>query len=270
LREVGTTNKTHPHDYEQAIGEETAVLMRVHPSNFVVVGFSSAVSLPELVRIGRKHNLPVIDDIGSGAMFPLDEFGAVGEPVARESIEAGADLVLFSGDKLLGGPQCGIIVGRRHLIDRIAKHPMMRAMRVDKTTLAGLAATLRLHRDPQRAQASIPLLQLLTTSVENLQNRAERLAPQLEACDAVESAVAKPEEAFLGGGSVPTQKLETWCVAITPARHSADRLAAGLRKGTPAVVGRVQHDQLLLDLRSVPPRDDQALVNAVRGLSPSD
>ncbi len=263
LREVGTTNKTHARDYEGAIGEETAALMRVHTSNFVVVGFSSAVGLEEMVRIGRRHHLPVIDDIGSGAMLPLDDYGAVGEPVARESIAAGADLVLFSGDKLLGGPQCGIIVGRRDLIDKIAKHPMMRALRVDKITLAALAATLRLHRDPHKAKQSIPLLQLLTTPVENLKNRAERLAPQLAACAGIESAEPVEDVAYLGGGSVPTQQLGTWCVAVQPEGTSSERLAIALRNGTPAVVGRVQQDQLLLDLRSVPPQSDQSLVEAI-------
>lgn len=269
LREVGTTNKTHPHDYENAIGEETAVLMRVHTSNFVVVGFSAEVGLEELVKIGRRNDLPVIDDIGSGAMFPLDEYGAAGEPVARESIAAGADLVLFSGDKLLGGPQCGIIVGRRQLIEKIAKHPMMRALRVDKITLAALAATLRLHRDPQKAMQTIPLLQLLTTPIENLQNRAERLAPQLAACSGIESAEPVEDVAYLGGGSVPTQQLKTWCVSVRPENGNPERLAAALRAGTPAVVGRVQQDQLLLDLRSVPPREDQSLVEAVAAVTAS-
>ena len=269
LREVGTTNKTHASDYENAIGEETAALMRVHTSNFLVVGFSSTVSLEDMVQIGRRHNLPVIDDIGSGAMSSLDEYGAAGEPVAQESIEAGADLVLFSGDKLLGGPQCGIIVGRRELIDKISKHPMMRALRVDKITLAALAATLRLHRDPQKAKQSIPLLQLLTTPLENLQNRAERLAPQLAACDGIESAEPMEDVAYLGGGSVPTQKLGTWCVVVRPEHQSPERLAAALRAGTPSIVGRVQQDQLMLDLRSVPPREDQILVEAVAALGES-
>lgn len=263
LREVGTTNKTHAHDYENAIGEETAALMRVHTSNFLVVGFSSTASLEEMVRIGRHHHLPVIDDIGSGAMSSLDDYGAAGEPVARESIEAGADLVLFSGDKLLGGPQCGIIVGRRELIAKIAKHPMMRALRVDKITLAALAATLRLHRDPNKAKQSIPLLQLLTTPIENLQNRAERLAPQLAACVGIESAEPVEDVAYLGGGSVPTQQLPTWCVVVRPESKSPERLATALRAGTPSVVGRIQQDQLMLDLRSVSPRDDQTLVEAV-------
>ncbi|MDP6719586.1 MAG: L-seryl-tRNA(Sec) selenium transferase, partial [Pirellulaceae bacterium] len=149
LREVGTTNKTRLADYEQAIGEETAALMNVHTSNYRVVGFTEEVTTTELVKLGRDHKLPVIDDIGSGALLDLTKYGINEEPIAPESIKAGADAVLFSGDKLLGGPQCGIIVGRRSVIDQIAEHPMMRAMRVDKLTLAALAATLRLYRDPE-------------------------------------------------------------------------------------------------------------------------
>jgi L-seryl-tRNA(Ser) seleniumtransferase len=177
--------------------------------------------------------------------------------------------VLFSGDKLLGGPQCGIIVGKRELIERVAHHPLMRALRVDKLTLAALAATLRLYRDPERAQREVPLLQLLATSSENLKNRAERLAPQIAACTPVEQAEAVADVAYLGGGSLPTQQLQTWCVAVKPGNGwSVDRLARSLRTAHPAVVGRVQRDRLLLDLRSVFPRQDQQLASAVEKLAP--
>ncbi|MEK6246712.1 MAG: L-seryl-tRNA(Sec) selenium transferase, partial [Planctomycetales bacterium] len=177
LKEVGTTNKTQIRDYESAIGDNTAALMRVHTSNFLVVGFTDSVPLEDLVKLGQQHDLPVIDDIGSGALFDLNEYGLDGEPIVSQCISSGADLVLFSGDKLLGGPQCGIVVGRRDLIKQIAEHPMMRALRVDKVILAALGATLRLHRDPQRAAQDIPLLHLLSTPIENLKSRADRLAP---------------------------------------------------------------------------------------------
>ena len=268
LREVGTTNKTHKRDYAEAIGDQTAALMRVHTSNFVVVGFTASVSLEDLVQLGREHDLAVIDDIGSGAVMDLSQYGIKGEPVAADSIAAGADLVLFSGDKLLGGPQCGIIVGKRRLVEQIAAHPMMRALRVDKVTLAALGATLRLHRDPKRAASEIPLLQLLSTPAENLKNRAERLAPQIEACEAVSSARAVEDKAYLGGGSVPDQQLATWCIAIQPHEINVDKLAASLRTGSPALVGRVQRDELLIDLRSVMPRQDQQIVEAISGLTP--
>jgi len=266
LREVGSTNKTRPDDYTRAISEKTAALMLVHPSNFAVVGFTAGVTLAELVDIGRQHKLSVIHDIGSGALIDFEQFGFSGEPVASASITAGADVVLFSGDKLLGGPQCGIIAGRRALLEQIGRHPMARALRVGKLTLAALAATLRLYRNPQQARQAIPLLHLLSTSVENLRNRSERLAPQLAATATVAEAQALEAVTYLGGGSIPNQQLPTWCVALKPAELSVDELAAGLRLGTPAVVGRVQNDRLLLDLRSVLPRQDMELVEAVAAL----
>ncbi|HUT11829.1 MAG TPA: L-seryl-tRNA(Sec) selenium transferase [Thermoguttaceae bacterium] len=266
LREVGTTNKTRLEDYATAIGENTAALMLVHPSNFVVVGFTAGVELAELVSLGRRHKLPVIHDIGSGAMIDFSRFGFSGEPVAAQSIKAGADVILFSGDKLLGGPQCGVIAGRQALIERVEKHPLARALRVDKLTLGALAATLRLYRDEEKARLAIPLLRLMTASEDNLKNRAERLAPQIAATEAVEQAEPVAAVTYFGGGSLPAQELATWCVAVKPARLSVDRLAAALRMGTPPVVGRVQQDRLMLDLRSVLPRQDVSLVAAFEAL----
>jgi L-seryl-tRNA(Ser) seleniumtransferase len=267
LREVGTTNKTRLDDYERAIGEDTAALLLVHPSNFVVAGFAESVSLADLVKLGRAKNLPVVHDVGSGALVDFARFGFSDEPVASASIKQGADLVLFSGDKLLGGPQCGIIVGRRELVERAARHPLTRAFRVDKLTLSALAATLRLYRDPEQARHRVPLLQLLTAPLDNLRTRAERLAPQMAASPAIAAADAIDDVTYLGGGAVPTQQLATWCVALTPAEISVDRLAARLRTGKPSVVGRVRDERLYLDLRSVFPRQDLDLVAAVRSLA---
>jgi L-seryl-tRNA(Ser) seleniumtransferase len=267
LREVGTTNKTHLRDYASAIGEETAAVMQVHTSNYLVVGFTAAPSLADLVQLGRKHDLPVIHDIGSGALIDFAQYGLTGEPLAAESVRTGADVVLFSGDKLMGGPQCGIIIGRKKYVDAISRHPMMRALRVDKVTLAALAETLRLYRDPKMAEASVPLLQLLSTSIENLKNRAERLAPQMAAAEAVSEAAAVEEVAQVGGGSMPTQEIPTWCIALAPSSGGVDGLAASLRTGKQAVVGRIQQDRLLLDLRTVPPRQDRLLVEAVEAVS---
>jgi L-seryl-tRNA(Ser) seleniumtransferase len=242
----------------------------VHPSNFVVVGFTESVELPALVDLGRKHKLPVIHDIGSGALVDFNQFGFRGEPMAKESVRDGADVVLFSGDKLLGGPQCGIIAGRKTLVEKIERHPLARALRVDKITLAALSATLRLYRDPEKARLSVPLLHLLTTSVENLKNRAERLAPQMAAVKTlVSSAEAISDVTYLGGGSIPTQQLSTWCVALKPASWSVDRLAGALRTSTPAVVGRIREDRLLLDLRSVFPRQDIEMLCALESLRKS-
>ena len=263
LREVGTTNKTRPEDYESAVCDKTAALMRVHPSNFLVVGFTADVELEQLIRIGKKHDLPVIDDIGSGALFDLSAYGIRDEPIARQSIAAGSDVVLFSGDKLMGGPQSGIIVGKRKQIDRIVKHPMARALRVDKITLAALGATLRLLRDPQQAAHRVPLLQLLATPLDNLRLRAEGIAAQLQSTAGIAKSEAVEEEAFLGGGSVPTQSIKTWCVAIDLDSESLNNFHTRLRTGTPPLVGRVQKGQLLIDLRSVPPRQDEQIVMAV-------
>lgn len=267
LREVGTTNKTRASDYEAAVGEKTGAVMRVHTSNYVVVGFTEQPELAELVAIARRHNLPLIDDIGSGALIDLKHYGIADEPVAGECVRAGADVVLFSGDKLLGGPQCGIIVGKRSLIQKIIKHPLMRALRVDKMTLAALAATLRLYADPDVAQLRVPLLALLSTPLENLKGRAERLAPQLAATGAVAKADAIADVSFLGGGSVPTQQIDTWCIALTPKAQSVDALATALRNGSPSVVGRIKNDRLLLDLRSVFPRQEAALLSALQELA---
>ncbi len=266
LREVGTTNKTRASDYAAAIGDQTAAILRVHTSNYKVVGFTEEASLADLIALGRRHNLPVIDDIGSGALIDLAKYGISGEPVACQCVAAGADLVLFSGDKLLGGPQCGIIVGKRPLVERIVKHPLMRALRVDKLTLAALAATLEAYSDPQVAERTVPLLALLSTSMENLRNRAERLAPQMAATGLVTAEVIDGET-YVGGGSVPSQAIKTICIALTPKTQSAAQLAAALRTGTPAVVGRVNDSRLLLDLRSVAPKFDMGLVQAVEALA---
>lgn len=262
LREVGTTNKTRISDYEQAIGEDTGALMRVHTSNYVIKGFTQEASLSELITLSRQRGIPLIDDIGSGALVDFAKYGIEGEPMAAESIKAGSDVVLFSGDKLLGGPQCGIIVGKKKHIDRITKHPMMRALRVDKITLAALAATLKLYRDIDIAEKEIPLLALLSTSTSNLKSRAERLAPQLAALATIETAEAVAGESFLGGGSVPTQRLESWCVAVKPAKQSIDAFARKLRTGAQPIFPRVQQDRIWFDLRTIFPKQDSMVVAA--------
>jgi L-seryl-tRNA(Ser) seleniumtransferase len=266
LREVGTTNKTRSEDYARAIGPQTAALMRVHTSNYRIVGFSEEASLKELVELAGRYSLPLIDDIGSGALLDFSAYGVSGEPVAGESVRCGADLVLFSGDKLLGGPQCGIIVGRRKYLAAIMRHPLARALRVDKMTLAALDATLGLYADRETAEQKVPLLALLTTSLENLKNRAERMAPQIAATRVAADAQAVESTSFLGGGSVPAQQIGTWCVAVRPAQGSVDRLAQRLRAAKPAVFGRIHQDRLLLDLRSVPPPLDRGLVAAFEQL----
>lgn len=265
LREIGTTNKTRPDDYRSAMGEETGALLRVHPSNYEIVGFTESVSIGELVRIANGR-VPVIDDIGSGALIDFTEFGLRNEPMARQSIADGADVVLFSGDKLLGGPQCGIVVGKQKYVRAILEHPMMRAMRVGKLTLAALAATLRLYRQPEAARLQIPLLRMLSTSVENLELRANKIAGQVAHLPWVAHCEAIPEHAMLGGGSLPTQQIPSWAVALQSKERSVDQLAAKLRMGFPSVVGRVQQDRLLLDMRTIAPHSDMAVVQRLEAL----
>jgi len=262
LREVGAVNRTGVDDYAEAIRESTAALMRVYTGHCVVAEHTVGVPLDDLAELARKHRLPLIHHLGVGSLVDLGEFGLPDVPVVSQSVKAGADLVVASGAKLLGGPQCGIILGRRSLVERIGQHAMARALAVGKLTLAGLAATLRLYRDPKRARREIPLLSLLTTSVENLKNRAERLAPQLAATTAVGRAEPVAAASCVGEGSSPAQRLPTWCVAVSPEGMSLDRLTTALRLGTPSVVGRVEPDRVLLDLRSVVPRQDQRLVEA--------
>jgi L-seryl-tRNA(Ser) seleniumtransferase len=208
----------------------------------------------------------VIDDVGSGALVDFHQFSLGGEPLPAESVRAGADLVLFSGDKLLGGPQCGIAVGTRQAIDRMSSHPLARPLRVDKITLAALRATLAIYRQPDRVNEAIPLLSLLATSLENLRHRAEKMALQLRALDCMESAEPLADETYLGGGSIPGQRLGTWCVALMPRSISVTTLAQRLRTGWPAVCGRVAKDRLLLDLRAVRPQEDGLIVQAVEQL----
>jgi L-seryl-tRNA(Ser) seleniumtransferase len=263
LREVGTTNITRASDYEKAIGPATGALMRVHSSNYRISGFTESVSLDDLVLLGRKFSVPVVDDIGSGALLDFKRFGFEGEPVARDSITAGADLVLFSGDKLLGGPQAGILAGRANLIQRIEKDPLMRAFRLDKMTLAALEATLRLYLNEVRALAEVPGLRMLGTPLGQLKERAEALAGRLNAIDGL-TARARKDTAYVGGGSLPDQSMQTYVVEVTAADVSDSELAYRLRTGDPAVVARLKDGKLLLDVRTVFERQETALVDALR------
>ena len=266
LREVGTTNKTRVADYEQACHEQTAAIMKVHPSNYRIVGFTEAPTLAELVALGRKRPLSVIHDVGSGALVDFSSAGLESEPLVKDSLTQGADLVLFSGDKLLGGPQCGIILGRKELMGRIQKHPLMRPLRVDKMTLAALHATLLEYRSPENAWREIPLLSLLSTSVANLQNRAERLAPQIASTPMVADAKAVAGEAAMGGGSVPGHTIPSWCIAVQPKSMRENDMSMLLRTGRPSVFPRVQQGQVWIDLRAVFPRQDQEIVEAFQAL----
>jgi L-seryl-tRNA(Ser) seleniumtransferase len=264
LREVGTTNITRLADYERALGPNTGAFMQVHPSNYRVRGFTKTVPLADLVALARSRQLPVIDDIGSGALLDFGRFGLLGEPVARDSIATGADVVLFSGDKLLGGPQAGLIAGRKDLIARIEKDPLMRAFRLDKMTLAALETTLRIYLHEDLALSQVQVLRMLGTPLLELSRRAEALAIQLREVPGVAAVLVAEDEAFVGGGSLPDQALKT-CVLEVEARTVSDTdLAYRLRTGTPAVVGRLRGGKLVLDVRTVFPQQEAELVEAVR------
>jgi L-seryl-tRNA(Ser) seleniumtransferase len=267
LREVGTINITRVADYAAAITPQTAALVRVHASNCEMTGDCEHVALAELVALARKHDLPLIDDIGSGGLLDFSRYGVTGEPIAGASIRAGADLVFFSGDKLLGGPQCGVIAGRRSLIQTISSHPLMRPLEIDKFTLAALAATLQLYQDLELAERAVPVVSLLATSLENLRQRAERLAPQLAAAGVAAVEVVACLSHVLGT-SLATQTVPSVCLGLTPTSRTVEQLAAALRSGNSPVVGRLHDGKLFLDLRSVQPRDDIQLVAAVEALKP--
>ena len=262
LVEVGTTNRTYLADYAAAITPQTALLLRVHPSNFRVEGFVSSVEVDDLVELGKRSCVDVMDDVGSGALLDPRPFGLAGEPLVQESVQAGAAVTCFSGDKLLGGPQAGVIVGKRATIEKIRRNPLARAMRIDKFSLAGLAATL-LHYVRGEATAEIPIWRMIATPEGELERRALRLARQLDR----EGVMAVQTAATVGGGSLPQETLPSWAIriAVSPSQAgSADGLARRLRAGAPPIVGRIEHDALLLDLRTVEPSDDVVIENALR------
>jgi len=259
LHEVGTTNRTRLADYAGAIGPETAALLCVHPSNYRISGFCESVGIAELARLGKERKLPVIDDVGSGCLYDLAPYGLSDEPVVGDSVRAGADLVLFSGDKLLGGPQCGIIVGRAETVARLRASPLARALRVDKLTLAALQGTLEVHR-AGRAFDEIPVLEQLSARSDDIRTRAERLLQQLQAKSASPGVFSLQAVASAsGGGALPEITVPSWAVAI--ASSNPDDVARQLRLGNPAVLARVKDASTLIDLRTVLPRDEEALVH---------
>jgi len=259
LREVGTTNKTRLSDYEAAVGPDTAALLRVHTSNFRVVGFTEETPLSDLVRLGREKGIPVLHDVGSGALLPLSRFGLADEPTVPESVAAGADLTAFSGDKLLGGPQAGILVGKKEWIDRCRRNPLARALRIGKLPLAGLEATLRLYLDPEQAVSQVPALRMLALDEKTLDARARALAARINALRGTDEAEAVPSESQAGGGSVPGQTLPSRAVAVSPREIPADELDARLRRLPLPVVGYIWRGRLMLDLRTIAQAEDEAV-----------
>jgi L-seryl-tRNA(Ser) seleniumtransferase len=265
LVEVGTTNKTHLKDYSAAIDNDTALILKVHTSNYRILGFTQAVTGEEMTELAHQHKIPVLEDLGSGLLMDLTPYGLPREPTVKEALKTGIDLVTFSGDKLLGGPQAGIIVGNKDVIDKVRKHPMARALRIDKMTLAALEATLSLYLDPQKALQRIPTLAMLSVTEEELKQRYEALLPKVQ--DVVgANAEAKIIEATatVGGGALPLSELPGWVIALAPKSISINELITRLRQCDPPVVGRVQDEQFLIDPRTLNNDDEEHLISALK------
>jgi L-seryl-tRNA(Ser) seleniumtransferase len=264
LREVGTTNRTRLADYEHAINEKTRLLLRVHRSNFAIIGFTEQPSLEELATLGRKHNIPVMEDLGGGAMVPLRGLG-VNESGVMESLRAGVDLVTYSGDKMLGGPQAGLLSGREALIQRVRSNPLFRALRVDKLTYAALEATLMEY--VRQNHDAVPFLRMLRMPADEVRTRAAAVEEKLRAATKLKTEIIAGES-LVGGGSAPTSTLPTFLLAITCDALSADEIAARLRLGDPGIVARVEEGRVLLDLRTVfGPAEDEEIVRRLLNLA---
>lgn len=252
LREVGATNRTHPADYEKAINDKTALLLKVHTSNYKVVGFTAEVTLEQLVAIGKQHQLPVMEDLGSGALIDLGKYGLPKEPIVAESIRIGADVVTFSGDKILGGPQAGLLVGQKSLIARMNRNPLQRALRCGKLTLAALEATLRRYRQSPDIAREIPTLRAFTRPMDEIRALGEALAPKLAAALGAEFHIQLQEStAQIGSGALPTEELPTAVVSIEHPDLSADAISRKFRAADPPIIGRIKDDRFLLDLRTI-------------------
>jgi L-seryl-tRNA(Ser) seleniumtransferase len=265
LREVGTTNKTYRRDYAQAINDQTALLLKVHTSNYRIIGFTQETALEEIVSLGRERGLPVMEDLGSGLLLDLQNWGLPAEPLIQDSIRVGADIVTFSGDKLLGGPQAGIIVGKKQYLDQMKKNPLLRALRIDKLTLAALEATLREYLNPNRALETIPTLRMLTISQEQLRQKADQLLVRIRESigeGRLELNVL-PGQSVVGGGSMPGQELPTWLVTVRAKAISAAALAKALRCQPDPVLVRIHDEQVILDVRTINEAEYDRLVAAI-------
>jgi len=257
LREVGTTNRTHPHDYERAIGENTGLLLKVHTSNYKIVGFSSEVGLDELVAIGKKHQIPVMEDLGSGALVDLSQYGLPKEPQVPERVSLGPDIVTFSSDKVLGGPQAGLIVGRKSLIEQISRNPLHRALRCCKLTIAALEATLRLYERSPHLAEDIPTLKAFIRPLTELNEFGNRLLPVLQKALGEDFRLSLEDSTSqIGSGALPTEEIPTKVIAIQREDMSAEWIADRFRQARPPIIGRIKEGRFLLDLRTVFDPDD--------------
>jgi len=267
MQEVGTTNRTRLADYERAIGPETGLILKVHTSNFRIVGFTEEAGLASLVELGKKHGLPVMDDMGSGCFIELDRYGLEREPTVRDSVATGVDAVTFSGDKLLGGPQAGIILGKRDTLERIRRNPLNRALRIDKLTLAALEATMVKYLRPDEALAGIRVLKALTEPLDGVRKRARRLAAVLRRSLPEGLSVALVDGVSMaGGGALPTREIPTVLVGVRAAALSAAALEERLRRGETPIIVRVADDRVLLDLRTIDADEFPAIRDAVKAI----
>lgn len=263
LVDVGTTNKTHLWDYESAITENTAALLKVHTSNYRILGFTDSVSLKDLVELGRKNNIPVIEDIGSGVLVDLRKYGLGYEPTVQESIAAGIDVVTFSGDKLLGGPQAGIIIGKKCYIDKMKKNQLTRAFRIDKLTLVALEATLKLYLDEEKAIKTIPTLRMLTESLDSVNKKAKILYDMILSKKLDLEIGIDKDYSEVGGGALPLEELPTYTVTIRPNNISSSQLEDRLRKYSTPIFTRVNDDKVIIDLRTVKKEQYETIVQAL-------
>ena len=267
LKEVGTTNRTHPKDYEGSIESNTGLLLKVHKSNYSVEGFTAEVSLKELVALGQTYQIAVMEDLGSGTFIDFSHYGLIKEPTVQDSVRTGADVVTFSGDKLLGGPQAGIIVGRKEMLDRIKKNPLTRALRIDKLTLAALEATLSLYRDEPQAVAAIPTLQMMTLPIDAIRKKAKKLRRRLLTLKSPVLQVKSLQlDSRVGGGALPLLKLPSHCLGVTVQGLSANSIDDYLRQCKPAVIGRIEDDFFIMDLRTVRDSEIPVIVAAFRDM----
>jgi L-seryl-tRNA(Ser) seleniumtransferase len=266
--EVGTTNKTHLRDYEEVIGPDTALLLRVHKSNYHLIGFTEDVDTIEMVTLAHRNNLPVMEDLGSGCFVNFSKYGLVKEPTVQEVLAQGVDLVTFSGDKLLGGPQAGIILGRKSLVEAIKKNQLSRALRIDKLTLLALQETLRIYRDESAAVKEIPTLQMILAPYDQLKIKARRLRRMIGKLDSPNFGLQVSEgTSKVGGGALPLLVIPTCLIALLPGRWSANTIEQRLRDFDPPIIARVEKDQVLLDVRTIQDDELKLVVQAIRDFS---
>jgi len=268
LREVGCTNRTHLIDYEALINEQTALLLRVHTSNYRIIGFTAEVSAEELVALGRRLGIPVMEDLGSGSLVDMARFGLHGEPAVPEVMRTGIDVVTFSGDKLLGGPQAGIILGRNEIIAACRKNPLTRALRVDKMTIAALEATLRLYRDDRQVLERVPTIRMIAMPLAMIEDRAQHLASIIREADHQSRLQVRVQQSSsqVGGGALPIQDLSTYAVAVNSPKMSTYSIEASLRHNIPPIIGRIESDQYLMDVRTLQPEEFPVIQKAFQRL----